>query len=152
MQYFRGLDKEYSDKNYKILNFFGEDHQYKKLVEEMRELTAALQEFSEKNSEGNIYDTFIKDFYQGQESEDLLSELADCIVLSSQLNEIDLVDMYVSSLFKYHHVMWINSLSWEQKYKDFENILIYKINEIIKYKIDRTIERYQIPLGDDKNT
>ena len=152
MQYFRGLDKEYSNKNNRILKFFGENHQYKKLVEEMRELTIALQEFSEKNSKSNIYSIFIKDFYQEQESENLLSELADCIVLSSQLNEIDLIDMYVSSLLKYHEVMWINNLSWEPKYKSFEETLIDKINEIIKFKIDRTIERYKIPLGDDKNT
>ena len=152
MQYFRGLDKEYSNKNNRILKFFGENHQYRKLVEEMRELTIALQEFSEKNSKSNIYSIFIKDFYQEQESENLLSELADCIVLSSQLNEIDLIDMYVSSLLKYHEVMWINNLSWEPKYKSFEETLIDKINEIIKFKIDRTIERYKIPLGDDKNT
>ena len=48
MEFVINLDEEYTNKNKSILKHFGENHQYKKFIEELEELRDEMVNFRKK--------------------------------------------------------------------------------------------------------
>ena len=154
------IDGEYELKNKCILKYFGENHQYKKFLEEIKEMTKELESFYSYSVLDIINNLDLRfrlsiqdDIDQlvgllkwetnryGEENsrfkEGLLSEIADCQVLAHQLNEFKFLKDYIY-LFTKQEYIFIKSLS--------EDSIQQLITKIMQFKIDRTIERYNIDI------
>ena len=124
------LNGEYKKKLEIIKNHFGEDAQYKKLVEEMKELEDEFIRFIKLSS------SYIRN-PKKEKVQNLLNELADCYVVAYQINETEYIDriahyyseQYFGSRRMINHIIHVSG-------KDV-------ILEIAKQKIDRTLERIE---------
>lgn len=138
MKYEICLDKEYINKNNKILEHFGIDHQYKKLVEELKELQDSLEQYRNKCLGKHDYKVYVCKYWE--EAEDFLSEISDCFVLAEQLCETGFVNNLIKIYMDYWGILWTNSIVDNGLMIN----LIDRIQKIMQFKIDRTIERYSI--------
>lgn len=141
MEYKIALDEEYKYKNNMILDHFGINHQYKKLIEELSELNNSLGEYFNKFEEYSNVAFVDKHF---EEANDFLSEIADCFVISEQLCENSFTNHLISLFMDHWNVWWTNKYLDSDYTDKFLTEVINKIESIMKFKIDRTIERYNI--------
>lgn len=129
------LSDDYKLKLQAIKNHFGVDAQYKKLVEEMKELRESLQNIVPiryKKSYAELTDFLYHqwDVYNNG----VLSEIADCCVVAYQLDETEFLINYIEDS---------DTAIARLIYQNFKNSKS-KILEIARFKIDRTIQRYGI--------
>ena len=126
------LSEEYKEKLKTIKNHFGEDAQYKKFVEELKELRESLQHIwavRNKKSYDELEEFLILQWDTYKKG--VLSEIADCYVVACQINEADFLRSYIEDLELIPpHLIYQNTRNARAK-----------IIEIMKFKIDRTIER-----------
>ena len=124
------LSEEYKEKLKTIKNHFGEEHQYKKMVEEMKELEDEFIRFIKLSS------SYIRN-PKKEKVQNLLNELADCYVVAYQINETEYIDriahyyseQYFGSRRMINHIIHVSG-------KDV-------ILKIARQKIDRTLERIE---------
>ena len=144
MIYFGKLTPEYEEKNIKIVTHFGKDHQYKKFLEEIKELLDEIKKLINfigyrKNLLNStiLYEILCEYILETGNvlEKGFISELADCQVLAEQLNESD---------------FFIEFLSMSLRDAGLADVVLnskrgnYLIKHSMEYKIDRTIERYNI--------
>lgn len=108
------LNREYREKLVKIKRFFGAEPQLLKLYEEIEELQTA-------------YRNYRKTFYKDEQN--LIEEIADCFVVALQINKVKLVKNVIKGLI--------------DNTKIFKTEMIEKIIRMIKFKINRTVERIE---------
>ena len=144
MIYFGKLTPEYKEKNIKILTHFGKNHQYKKFLEEIKELFDEIKKllnfigYRKNLLNSTILHEILCEYIleTGNVLEKgFISELADCQILADQLNESD---------------FFIEFLSMSLKDVGLADVVLnskrgsYHIKHSMEYKIDRTLERYNI--------
>ena len=123
------LDSEYRAKLRYIKIFFGNKAQEGKLLEELQELQEAVQGYK-------------KSFYTKNE-ENILEEIADCLVVGIQLKKTKLVLNMIKGII--------------EKPSLINTTAIEKIIEIVKAKINRTVVRIEkgeygsLMIGHDEN-
>lgn len=128
------MNNEYMGKLKAIKKHFGEDAQYKKFVEELKELRDSLHYiWAVRNKKS--YDELEKflilqwDTYK----KGVLSEIADCYVVAYQINEADFLRSYIEDLELIPpHLIYQNTRNARGK-----------VAEIMRFKIDRTLERIE---------
>lgn len=108
------LNIEDREKLVKIKRFFGAEPQLLKLYEEIEELQTA-------------YRNYRKTFYKDEQN--LIEEIADCFVVALQINKVKLVKNVIRGLI--------------DNTKIFKTEMIEKIIRMIKFKINRTVERIE---------
>lgn len=108
------LNREYREKLVKIKKFFGAEPQLLKLYEEIEELQIA-------------YRNYRKTFYKDEQN--LIEEIADCFVVALQINKVKLIKNVIKGLI--------------DNTKIFKTEMIEKIIRMIKFKINRTVERIE---------
>nr|DAQ86888.1 MAG TPA: triphosphate pyrophosphohydrolase [Caudoviricetes sp.] len=108
------LNKEDREKLVKIKRFFGAEPQLLKLYEEIEELQTA-------------YRNYRKTFYKDEQN--LIEEIADCFVIALQINKVKMVKNIIKGLV--------------DNTKIFKTEMIEKIIRMIKFKINRTVERIE---------
>ena len=108
------LNREDRKKLVKIKRFFGAESQLLKLYEEIEELQTA-------------YRNYRKTFYKDEQN--LIEEIADCFVVALQINKVKLVKNVIRGLI--------------DNTKIFKTEMIEKIIRMIKFKINRTVERIE---------
>ena len=108
------LNREDREKLVKIKRFFGAEPQLLKLYEEIEELQTA-------------YRNYRKTFYKDEQN--LIEEIADCFVVALQINKVKLVKNVIKGLI--------------DNTKIFKTEMIEKIIRMIKFKINRTVERIE---------
>ena len=126
------LNDEYKMKMITIYKNFGEDAQYKKLIEEIEEFREELENVYFKDDEDNDIEDSI--LWNSEAINKLLEETVDCFVVAYQINKIEFLE---------HVLFLILSYRYDECAED---ILIFlrkkeKVLEIARYKIDRTLER-----------
>ena len=125
------LSEEYKEKLKTIKKHFGEDAQYKKFVEELKELRDFLHyiwPIRSKKSYDELEEFLILQWDNYKKG--VLSEIADCYVIAYQINEADFLRSYIEDLNLIPtHLIYQNT--WG------------KVTEIMKFKIDRTLERIE---------
>ena len=144
MIYFGKLTQEYREKNIKIVKHFGKDHQYKKFLEEIKELLDEIKKlinfigYRKNLLNSTILHEILCEYIleTGNVLEKgFISELADCQILADQLNESD---------------FFIEFLSMSLKDVGLADVVLnskrgnYLIKHSMEYKVDRTLERYNI--------
>ena len=130
------LNEEYKKKLDIIRKHFGEEHQYRKLIEEMKEFSVELTAVYLNDNE-EFTDIFKDSIFQNNEAiKKLLEEMVDCYVVAYQINEI--------SFLKDILYLMVN-----HDYLDFGLKILHILEnkkeclEIAKQKIDRTLERLE---------
>ena len=108
------LNKENREKLVKIKRFFGAEPQLLKLYEEIEELQEAHKNWR-------------KSFYK--DNSNMIEEIADCFVVALQINKVKLVKNVIKGLI--------------DNTKIFKTEMIEKIIRMIKFKINRTVERIE---------
>lgn len=108
------LNREDRERLVKIKRFFGAEPQLLKLYEEIEELQTA-------------YRNYRKTFYKDEQN--LIEEIADCFVVALQINKVKLVKNVIRGLI--------------DNTKIFKTEMIEKIIRMIKFKINRTVERIE---------
>ena len=108
------LNRQYREKLVKIKKFFGAEPQLLKLYEEIEELQIA-------------YRNYRKTFYKDEQN--LIEEIADCFVVALQINKVKLIKNVIKGLI--------------DNTKIFKTEMIEKIIRMIKFKINRTVERIE---------
>ena len=108
------LNKEDREKLVKIKRFFGAEPQLLKLYEEIEELQTA-------------YRNYRKTFYKDEQN--LVEEIAGCFVVALQINKVKMVKNVIKGLI--------------DNTKIFKTEMIEKIIRMIKFKINRTVERIE---------
>ena len=108
------LNGEDREKLVKIKRFFRAESQLLKLYEEIEELQTA-------------YRNYRKTFYKDEQN--LIEEIADCFVVALQINKVKLVKNVIKGLI--------------DNTKIFKTEMIEKIIRMIKFKINRTVERIE---------
>ena len=108
------LNQENREKLVKIKRFFGTEPQLLKLYEEIEELQTA-------------YRNYRKTFYKDEQN--LIEEIADCFVVALQINKVKLVKNVIKGLI--------------DNTKIFKTEMIEKIIRMVKFKINRTVERIE---------
>ncbi|MDR2879169.1 MAG: hypothetical protein LBV03_04560 [Fusobacteriales bacterium] len=135
------LSEEYKKKLKIIKNHFGENAQYKKFIEELKELREAMyriQELKYRNPNPDDFEKFLILQWDTYNS-GVLSEIADCYVVAYQINETDFLRSYIEDLELIPpHLIYQNTRNARTK-----------IIEIMKFKIDRTIERIRTGYYDE---
>ena len=125
------LSEEYKEKLKTIKKHFGEDAQYKKFVEELKELRDSLHyiwPIRSKKSYDELEEFLILQWDTYKKG--VLSEIADCYVIAYQINEADFLRSYIEDLELIPpHLIYQNT--WG------------KVAEIMRFKIDRTLERIE---------
>lgn len=144
MIYFGKLTPEYKEKNIKILTHFGKNHQYKKFLEEIKELFDEIKKLLnfidyrknliEGTSEYKLLCEYILEKDNVLEN-GFITELVDCQILAEQLNESDFFIEFLSMSLK--DVRFLDLILNSKRGK-------YLIEFCTEYKIDRTLERYNI--------
>ena len=108
------LNREDREKLVKIKRFFGTESQLLKLYEEIEELQTA-------------YRNYRKTFYKDEQN--LIEEIADCFVVALQINKVKMVKNVIKGLI--------------DNTKIFKTEMIEKIIRMVKFKINRTVERIE---------
>lgn len=108
------MNREDREKLVKIKRFFRAESQLLKLYEEIEELQTA-------------YRNYRKTFYKDEQN--LIEEIADCFVVALQINKVKLVKNVIKGLI--------------DNTKIFKTEMIEKIIRMIKFKINRTVERIE---------
>ena len=108
------LNREYREKLVKIKRFFGAEPQLLKLYEEIEELQTA-------------YRNYRKTFYKDEQN--LVEEIADCFVVALQINKVKMVKNVIKGLI--------------DNTKIFKTEMLEKIIRMVKFKINRTVERIE---------
>ena len=108
------LNQENREKLVKIKRFFGTEPQLLKLYEEIEELQTA-------------YRNYRKTFYKDEQN--LIEEIADCLVVALQINKVKMVKNVIKGLI--------------DNTKIFKTEMIEKIIRMVKFKINRTVERIE---------
>ena len=108
------LNIEDREKLVKIKRFFGAEPQLLKLYEEIEELQTA-------------YRNYRKTFYKDEQN--LIEEIADCFVVALQINKVKIVKNVIKGLI--------------DNTKIFKTEMIEKIIRMVKFKINRTVERIE---------
>lgn len=108
------LNSKDREKLSKIKNFFGIEKQLLKLYEEIEELQVA-------------YRNYRKSFYKKDES--LIEEIADCFVVALQINKVRIVKNIIRGMVDNSGI--------------FKTEIIEKIIRMVKFKINRTVERIE---------
>ncbi|BBM40506.1 hypothetical protein JCM16776_0726 [Leptotrichia shahii] len=108
------LNREDREKLVKIKRFFGAEPQLLKLYEEIEELQEAHKNWR-------------KSFYK--DNSDMIEEIADCFVIALQINKVKMVKNIIKGLV--------------DNTKIFKTEMIEKIIRMVKFKINRTVERIE---------
>ena len=108
------LNGEDREKLFKIKKFFGTEQQLLKLYEEIEELQVA-------------YRNYRKSFYK--KDENLIEEIADCFVIALQINKVKMIKNMIRGMVDNSGV--------------FKTEMIEKVIRMVKFKINRTIERIE---------
>ena len=108
------LNREDREKLVKIKRFFGTEPQLLKLYEEIEELQTA-------------YRNYRKTFYKNEQN--LIEEIADCFVVALQINKVKMIKNVIKGLI--------------DNTKIFKTEMIEKIIRMVKFKINRTVERIE---------
>ena len=108
------LNNEDREKLLKIKRFFGAEPQLLKLYEEIEELQEAHKEWR-------------KSFYK--DNSNMIEEIADCFVLALQINKTKMIRNLIKGLVDNSNI--------------FKTEMIEKIIKMVKFKINRTIERIE---------
>ena len=108
------LNREDRERLIKIKKFFGAEPQLLKLYEEIEELQTA-------------YRNYRKTFYKDEQN--LVEEIADCFVVALQINKVKMVKNVIKGLV--------------DNTKIFKTEIIEKIIRMVKFKINRTVERIE---------
>ena len=128
------LNKEYKKKLIVIKEHFGEDAQYKKFVEELKELRDSLHyiwPIRSKKSYDELEEFLILQWDNYKKG--VLSEIADCYVIAYQIDEADFLRSYIEDLELIPpHLIYQNTRNARGK-----------VAEIMRFKIDRTLERIE---------
>ena len=128
------LSEEYKEKLKTIKKHFGEDAQYKKFVEELKELRDSLHyiwPIRSKKSYDELEEFLILQWDNCKKG--ALSEIADCYVIAYQINEADFLRNYIEDLELIPpHLIYQNTRNARGK-----------VAEIMRFKIDRTLERIE---------
>jgi hypothetical protein len=108
------LNSEDREKLLKIKRFFGAEKQLLKLYEEIEELHEA-------------YGSWRKSFYK--DNSNMIEEIADCFVIALQINKTKMIRNLIKGLVDNSNI--------------FKTEMIEKIIKMVKFKINRTIERIE---------
>ena len=108
------LNSEDREKLLKIKRFFGAEKQLLKLYEEVEELQVAHKEWR-------------KSFYK--DNSNMIEEIADCFVIALQINKTKMIRNLIKGLVDNSNI--------------FKTEMIEKIIKMVKFKINRTIERIE---------
>ena len=108
------LNREDRERLVKIKKFFGAEPQLLKLYEEIEELQTA-------------YRNYRKTFYKDEQN--LVEEIADCFVVALQINKVKMVKNVIKGLVDNANI--------------FKTEIIEKIIRMVKFKINRTVERIE---------
>ena len=108
------LNSEDREKLLKIKRFFGAEKQLLKLYEEIEELHEA-------------HGTWRKSFYK--DNSNMIEEIADCFVIALQINKTKMIRNLIKGLVDNSNI--------------FKTEMIEKIIKMVKFKINRTIERIE---------
>lgn len=108
------LNSEDREKLLKIKRFFGAEPQLLKLYEEIEELQEAHKEWR-------------KSFYK--DNSNMIEEIADCFVIALQINKTKMIRNLIKGLVDNSNI--------------FKTEMIEKIIKMVKFKINRTIERIE---------
>ena len=108
------LNREDREKIVKIKRFFGTEPQLLKLYEEIEELQEAHKNWR-------------KSFYK--DNSNMIEEIADCFVIALQINKVKMIKNVIKGLV--------------DNTKIFKTEMIEKIIRMIKFKINRTVERIE---------
>lgn len=108
------LNSEDREKLLKIRRFFGAEPQLLKLYEEIEELQVAHKEWR-------------KSFYK--DNSNMIEEIADCFVIALQINKTKMIRNLIKGLVDNSNI--------------FKTEMIEKIIKMVKFKINRTIERIE---------
>jgi len=108
------LNKEDREKIVKTKRFFGTEPQLLKLYEEIEELQEAHKNWR-------------KSFYK--DNSNMIEEIADCFVIALQVNKVKMVKNVIKGLV--------------DNTKIFKTEMIEKIIRMVKFKINRTVERIE---------
>ena len=108
------LNREDREKLVKIKRFFGAEPQLLKLYEEIEELQEAHKNWR-------------KSFYK--DNSNMIEEIADCFVIALQINKVKMIKNVIKGLV--------------DNTKIFKTEMIEKIIRMIKFKINRTVERIE---------
>ena len=168
---FRELDDHYTFKNQKILEYFGENHQYKKLIEEIKELEKVSTElfdhikFWRQRKPSGCYDHYR---HECAKTEEEIKSLEDILLGTNKLfdhyyEEVDKLDIYEEGVLS--EIADCLVIADQLKERDFvlkivgllfleaDSILNHmsysaeiqdQVFNIMIYKIDRTLQRYSI--------
>ena len=126
------LSQEYKEKLKEIRDHFGYASQKTKLLEELKELDVELKKLNAKNMDWEKLIDPNTDVY------DLLSEMADCYVVAYQFEFSGFIEIILTAKF---------ILAFENGYELYNGLSVLRSKEIIKiakFKIDRTLKRYDI--------
>ena len=128
------LNEEYKKKLIVIKKHFGEDAQYRKFVEELKELRDSLQHIwavRNKKSYDELEEFLILQWDTYKKG--VLSEIADCYVIAYQIDEADFLRSYIEDLELIPpHLIYQNTRNARGK-----------VAEIMRFKIDRTLGRIE---------
>jgi hypothetical protein len=108
------LNSEDREKLLKIKRFFGAEKQLLKLYEEIEELHEA-------------HGTWRKSFYK--DNSNMIEEIADCFVIALQINKTKMIRNLIKGLVDNSNI--------------FKTEMIEKIIKMIKFKINRTVDRIE---------
>jgi len=108
------LNREDREKLVKIKRFFGAEPQLLKLYEEIEELQEAHKNWR-------------KSFYK--DNSNMIEEIADCFVIALQINKVKMIKNVIKGLI--------------DNTKIFKTEMIEKIIRMVKFKINRTVERIE---------
>jgi len=108
------LNSEDREKLLKIKRFFGAEKQLLKLYEEIEELHEA-------------HGSWRKSFYK--DNSNMIEEIADCFVIALQINKTKMIRNLIKGLVDNSNI--------------FKTEMIEKIIKMVKFKINRTIERIE---------
>lgn len=108
------INSENREKLLKIKRFFGTEKQLLKLYEEIEELHEA-------------HGSWRKSFYK--DNSNMIEEIADCFVIALQINKTKMIRNLIKGLVDNSNI--------------FKTEMIEKIIKMVKFKINRTIERIE---------
>ena len=108
------LNSEDREKLLKIKRFFGAEKQLLKLYEEIEELHEA-------------HGTWRKSFYK--DNSNMIEEIADCFVIALQINKTKMIRNLIKGLVDNSNI--------------FKTEMIEKIIKMVKFKINRTVDRIE---------
>ncbi len=130
------LNEEYKKKLESIKNHFGEEHQYRKLFEEIEEFNKELEILYFKDDKDFTDISTDSVFQEDAAIEKLLEEMVDCYVVAYQINKIGILEYILFLMFNYRYFDFGRKILPIMKGRE-------KALEIARQKIDRTLERIE---------